>query len=145
MRMQIDRENRPYLRSTFVPVPAKKPALNRIQRLLPFLGRSGGRISASVYDTAQVLRAYPPPGGVMPGLEWLKRQQQADGGWGSPAAPLYRRISTIAAILTLHQYSDIVASTESIDAGLDHLYVQRELWASTVPDSLPVGAELIYP
>lgn len=145
MQMQIDRDNRPYGRSSLIPFTSKKPALNKLQGLLPLLGRGGGRISASVYDTSQLLLAYPPPSGVMPGLAWLKRQQQADGGWGSPAAPLYRRISTIAAVLTLHQYADIVDSTESIAAGLAHLRFQRELWANTVPDNLPVGAELIYP
>ena len=143
--MQIDRENRSYGRSTLISFTTTQPHITKIQGLLPLLGQGGGRISASVYDTAQVLRAYPPPSGVTPGLEWLKRQQQADGGWGSPAAPLYRRISTIAAVLALHQYADIVDSGESIAAGLAHLRYQRELWANTVPDSLPVGAELIYP
>ncbi len=145
MQTHARSEKRPFGRSTLIPFTTESPALARLQGLLPLLGKGGGRISASVYDTAQVLRAYPPPGGVAPGLEWLKRQQQADGGWGSPAAPLYRRISTIAAILALHQYADIVDATESIAAGLEHLRFQRELWANTVPDSLPVGAELIYP
>lgn len=145
MQTQIDRNKQPHRPSTLIPFVTESPALARLQGLLPQLGKGGGRISASVYDTAQVLRAYPPSGGVTPGLEWLKRQQQADGGWGSPAAPLYRRISTIAAILALHQYADIIDATENIEAGLDHLYVQRELWANSVPDSLPVGAELIYP
>lgn len=145
--MQTQREWRrePYGRTTLIPFTTESPTLARIQGLLPLLGMGGGRISASVYDTAQVLRAYPPPGGVIPGLEWLKRQQQVDGGWGSPAAPLYRRISTIAAVLALHQYKEIVDAAEHIAAGLDHLRFQRELWANTVPDSLPVGAELIYP
>lgn len=145
MQTQQERDQQPYGRSTLIPFTTESPALARVQGLLPLLGTGGGRISASVYDTAQVLRAYPPLGGVLPGLEWLKRQQQADGGWGSPAAPLYRRISTIAAVLALHQYADIIEAKESIAAGLDHLRFQRELWANTVPDSLPVGAELIYP
>ncbi len=145
MQTQPDREKRPFGPSTLIPFTTESPALARLQGLLSQLGKGGGRISASVYDTAQVLRAYPPVGGVTPGLQWLMRQQQADGGWGSPAAPLYRRISTIAAVLALHQYADIIDASESIAAGLDHLYVQRELWAHTVPDSLPVGAELIYP
>ncbi len=145
MQTQIGPEKRPYGRTQLIPFTTESPTMARLQGLLPRLGTGGGRISASVYDTAQVLRAYPPPGGVTPGLEWLKRQQQADGGWGSPAAPLYRRISTIAAVLALHQYADIVDSQESITAGLEHLRFQRELWANIVPDSLPVGAELIYP
>ncbi len=103
MQIQPDRDKRPYERSTLIPFTTEFPASARLQGLLPQLGKGGGRISASVYDTAQVLRAYPPSGGVTPGLEWLKQQQQADGGWGSPSAPLYRRISTIAAVLALHQ------------------------------------------
>ena len=145
MQTLPDRDKRPFEPSTHIPFIIESPALARLQGLLPQLGKGGGRISASVYDTAQVLRAYPPSGGVTPGLEWLKQQQQADGGWGSPAAPLYRRISTIAAVLALHQYADIIDAAEHIEAGLDHLHVQRELWAHAVPDSLPVGAELIYP
>ncbi len=145
MQTQPEREKRPHVPSTLVPFTTESSILARLQGLLPQLGTGGGRISASVYDTAQVLRAYPPSSGVMPGLEWLKRQQQADGGWGNPSAPLYRRISTIASILALHQYADIVDVTENIEAGMDHLHVQRELWALTVPESLPVGAELIYP
>lgn len=145
MQTQIGPEKRPYGRATLPSLTTESPATARLQGLLPLLGTGGGRISASVYDTAQVLRAYPPASGVTPGLEWLKRQQQADGGWGSPAAPLYRRISTIAALLALHQYADIIDAVESIEAGLEHLHFQQELWANTVPDSLPVGAELIYP
>ena len=143
--MHIDHENRPYGRSTPIPFISQTSTVKRLQKLLPQLGRGGGRISASIYDTAQVLRTYPPAAGVTPGLEWLKQQQQPDGGWGSLAAPLYRRISTLAALLALHQYADIVDSSENIAAALEHLRFQRELWDNTVPDNLPVGAELIYP
>ena len=145
MQAQISHDKRPYAGIFLTPLTNDNPTLSRLQRVLPLIGTDGGRISASVYDTAQVLRAYPPPSGVQPGLAWLKRQQQADGGWGSPAAPLYRRISTIAALLALHQYADIADAAENIAAGQKHLRFQRELWNNTVPDSLPVGAELIYP
>ena len=129
--MHIDHENRPYGRSTPIPFISQTSTVKRLQKLLPQLGRGGGRISASIYDTAQVLRTYPPAAGVTPGLEWLKQQQQPDGGWGSLAAPLYRRISTLAALLALHQYADIVDSSENIAAALEHLRFQRELWDNT--------------
>ncbi|MBD2248543.1 hypothetical protein [Nostoc sp. FACHB-888] len=55
-----------------------------LRSLIADLGKNGGLISPSVYDTAQVLRFYPPATGVEPALEWLLTQQQADGGWGNP-------------------------------------------------------------
>ncbi|VAW38889.1 hypothetical protein MNBD_CHLOROFLEXI01-1391 [hydrothermal vent metagenome] len=145
MQAQISHNERPYRGAFLTPLSDDNSILSQLQGILPLIGTDGGRISASVYDTAQLLRAYPPPSGVQPGLAWLKRQQQADGGWGSPAAPLYRRVSTIAALLALHQYADIADASENIAAAQEHLRFQRELWAETVPDSLPVGAELIYP
>lgn len=145
MQTQVRHDKRPFGGVFLPPLTNHNPVLSRLQGILPLLGTDGGRISASVYDTAQVLRAYPPPSGVQPGLTWLKRQQHTDGGWGSPAAPLYRRISTIAALLALHQYADIADANENIAAAQAHLRFQRELWTNSVPDRLPVGAELIYP
>ena len=44
-----------------------------LRQLIADLGKDGGLISPSVYDTAQVLRFYPPEEGVAPALEWLLR------------------------------------------------------------------------
>jgi len=64
--------------------------LAELQSLMADLGKAGGLISPSIYDTAQVLRLYPPPEGPEPTLDWLLQQQQADGGWGDPSVSYAR-------------------------------------------------------
>ena len=66
-----------------------------LRTLIADLGKDGGLISPSVYDTAQVLRFCPPKEGVEPALEWILGQQQPDGGWGNPAVPLSRTVPTL--------------------------------------------------
>ena len=104
--------------------------LQDLIHLIEQLGRNGGLISPSVYDTAQVLRLYPPKEGVEPGLEWLLSQQQADGGWGTPTVPLHRDMPTLAAVLALDTYSDRVQSADAVDAGLEFLRRQSGQWDS---------------
>ncbi len=50
-----------------------------LRTLIGELGKDGGLISPSVYDTAQVLRYYPPKEGVEPALHWLI--VSATAGW----------------------------------------------------------------
>src|SRR5687768_13124043 len=61
--------------------------LTELRSLIAELGKDGGRMSASVYETAQVLR-FCPPRDRMAVVEWLLARQAADGGWGDPLAPL---------------------------------------------------------
>lgn len=116
-----------------------------LRSLIADLGKDGGQMSASVYDTAQVLRYTPPAAGVEPALAWLKSQQQMDGGWGNMAAPLSRDVPTLAAILALQTYAQDFETKEAIQAGIDFLWQNSYQWQPPLPEDLPVAVELILP
>lgn len=119
--------------------------LKELRTLIRDLGKDGGQMSPSVYDTVQVLRHAPPREGVEPALVWVKSQQREDGGWGNPAAPLSRDVPTLAAILALHHYDKSEERQESVQAGLAFLRQQAGQWCGTLPDDIPIAAELILP
>ena len=50
--------------------------LTDLRHLILDLGKDGGLIGPSIYDTAQVVRLAPPSSDVRPALEWLIAQQQ---------------------------------------------------------------------
>lgn len=112
--------------------------------LVADLGKGGGQISPSVYDTAQVLRLYPPQD-VEPALEWLLAQQQADGGWGDPETPYARDVPTLASILALHTYAQDAQTRTAKDAGLLFLRQQAGQWATVPIDAVPIATEMILP
>lgn len=116
-----------------------------LRHLLADLGRDGGRISASIYDTAQVIRLSPPDEGVWPALEWLLAQQQADGGWGDPSVPRARDLPTLAAVLALHSNAARRQAREAVQEGLAFLHRQASWWGGPLPEDLPVGVELLLP
>lgn len=116
-----------------------------LRALIKQLGDHGGLVSPSVYETAEVLRLHPPTEGVRPGLEWLLRQQGADGGWGIQTAPLTRDVPTLAAILTLHVYRHEIEADQAIQAGLQFLKGQASQWRSMHIDLLGVACEMIVP
>ncbi len=73
-----------------------------IQVLLAALGT--GKTLGTAYDTAWGARlaAYYPNLGFEQSIEWLRRNQQIDGSWGSPLVHYHDRfISTLAAIVAL--------------------------------------------
>jgi len=119
--------------------------LTEMCTLVADLGKGGGYLSPSIYDTAQVLRLYPPREGVEAGLEWLLTQQQSDGGWGETATPYARDVPTLAAILALNTYSQDASTRQAIDAGLAFLQRQAAQWAEIPIDALPIAAEMILP
>lgn len=117
-----------------------------LRRLVADLGKDGGLISPSIYDTAQVLRLYPPTEGVEPGLDWLLAQQRSDGGWGTPDAPYARTVPTLAALLALHCYRKDRKTRIYIDAGLAFLEDQAKIWMELNNiDLLPTATEMILP
>ena len=119
--------------------------LAELHSLVADLGKDGGLISPSIYDTAQVARLYPPKEGVEPALQWLLDQQQADGGWGEPEAPYARDVPTLAAVLALHTYPRYGNNRTAIDAGLAFLEQQAAQWTEMPIDALPIATEMILP
>jgi hypothetical protein len=118
--------------------------LTELRTLVGDLGKNGGQLSPSVYDTAQVLRLYPPAE-TTPAIAWLLAQQQPDGGWESPATPYARDVSTLAALLALHPYRQSHKLCDVIDTGFAFLQRQAGQWAELPLDALPIAAEVILP
>jgi hypothetical protein len=119
--------------------------LTDLRYLIADLGKDGGQIGASVYDTAQVLRMAPPPEGVWPALNWLTQQQQADGGWGDPAVPRTRDVPTLAAVLALHTYGTRAPERTAVHTGLAFLRRQAAQWVGPLPEDIPLAVELLLP
>lgn len=120
-------------------------ALDELSAVFADLGTGGGRISPSIYDTAQSLRLYPQKNTALDIVEWLVAQQEADGGWGDPTVPLSRDMPTLAAILALHDYTEDCRVRKAINAGLTFLQNQTDHWVEEDVDSLPMAAEVIIP
>lgn len=109
------------------------------------LGKDGGLIGPSFYDTAQGLRFAPPPEGVWPALDWLIAQQHTDGGWGDLVSPRARDASTLAVVLALATYGHRARDRASIEAGLTFLRRSCGHWGDPLPDDIPVAVEMILP
>lgn len=116
-----------------------------LQALVADLGKDGGLISPSIYDTAQVIRLYPPAEGPQPAIDWLLQQQRSDGGWGEPNAPYARDVPTLAATLALHRYPESPKHRAAMAAGLKFLEKQAGQWADLPIDALPIATEMILP
>ncbi|HEX2571437.1 MAG TPA: prenyltransferase/squalene oxidase repeat-containing protein [Polyangia bacterium] len=119
--------------------------LTDLGSLVAELGKDGGLIGPSIYDTAQVLRWAPPHEGTRPALDWLCMQQRSDGGWGDPNIPLARTVPTLAAAIALHLYCETARDRSALAAALAFLRSEERTWPDKLPNDVPVGAELIAP
>ena len=130
----------------FLPTAAGSgESFSKLRTLIATLGESGGLVSPSVYDTAQLLRLYPPQAGVVPGLYWLLAQQHPDGGWGEPTVPVARDVPTLAAVVTLYTYRQSLPAESAIESGLAFLRRQAPQWQDVDIDLVPIAAEMIFP
>lgn len=118
-----------------------------LRRVIASLGQNGGQMGESVYDTAQVCRLQPGTEQSLNTLKWIAGRQHIDGGWGSPAAPLTREVSTLAAILALHtspaQHSPLFR--EAVEHGVTFIHERSRLWQDSLPEDLPTAIELLLP
>jgi hypothetical protein len=115
--------------------------------LIQDLGRQGGLISASEYDTAVVLRFAPPAkeSALAAGLNWLLSRQHPDGGFGNILAPQFREMISLCVALTLHHYESTYPQLRPArEAAIDFVRHQTASWDG-LPDDMPIGAELIIP
>jgi hypothetical protein len=118
--------------------------LAELRQIVQDLGTQGGLVSPSIYDSAQVLRLYPPADS-RPALDWLLQQQRSDGGWGDPSVPHTRDVPTLGAMLALNARDSRPAARAAIAAGRTFLRAHADCWHGALPDNLPVGVELILP
>lgn len=118
--------------------------LTELRSLITDLGKGGGMMSPSIYDTAQVLRYCPAPDSLAV-VDWLLARQQADGGWGDPLIPITRPVPTLATMLALQPYTQKTSVRQAIEAGERWLEQAGADWPTVLPDTMPVGVELILP
>lgn len=119
-----------------------------LRELLASIGRDGGLITPSVYDTAVVLHSEVFPGRIQQErvLEWLLGQQRADGGFGLSWVPRDRDLPTLAVLVALYPRRDSSARVRAAyDAALEFFRGQAEHWGDVLSDDIPVGLELLLP
>lgn len=103
-----------------------------------------GRITPSVYDTAQAVFHQPAISHRGDVQDWLLEAQQPDGGWNDPDFPKFRLASTLAALLALQNARDRRYKA-AIEAGCAFLDQQEAHWRSTTLGDIPIGLEIIWP
>ncbi len=122
------------------------PIINELRQVLRRLDSDGGLLTPSIYETAQVLRFCPDTFNAGDVAEWLLCQQEADGAWGDPAAPLYRAVPTAAALLALAEHGPATARTQhAIAAGCEAFATLAAHWQPPLPDDMPIAVELVLP
>jgi hypothetical protein len=125
--------------------PESDHTLRRLRMLLHKVGKQGGAITPSVYETAQVLRFCPHLVEAEAVIDWLLAMQQPDGGWEHTDAPLYRTVPTLAAVLALHEQGRNMRARQACEAGWRYLAAQTQAVDAGSGQYLPVAIELILP
>ena len=110
--------------------------LDELSSQITQLGDDGGRMSASVYDSAQALRLASPsdPHAV---VQWLLGEQRADGGWGDALEPLARLRS-----LYLWRSGVTATGARSLAERLPRVRIDLGMSATTI-DSLRAAGALV--
>jgi len=96
-----------------------------IENVLSALARGKSTTDSMAYDTAWIARLTPdyPGYGFERAVTWLRENQLEDGSWGGEIRHYHDRIiSTLSAIIALHEVGDGHADQERIRAG------ERFLW-----------------
>jgi halimadienyl-diphosphate synthase len=121
---------------------------NQIPNLLGEIG--AGRMSSTAYDTAWAARLGNIDADLgNNALEWLNENQLPDGSWGAPHLYYHDRvISTLAAMLALHQFGRRHSDRTRIEKGL--LALEKITAGATQglladPNGSTVGFEMIVP
>ncbi|HYS37056.1 MAG TPA: hypothetical protein VEO01_15660, partial [Pseudonocardiaceae bacterium] len=118
-------------------------AAERGNRLLAGLGQRP--VAAMAYATAWAARLTADGGRpVFPrARQWLREHQHADGSWGGVVPnPYDRLVSTLAAVLALHEADDQWAAA-AVRSGVDYLRGHATNWRGAVGE--PIGFEVVAP
>ncbi len=121
---------------------------DKLRALLASVGKDGGLITPSVYDTAVVLHSgvFPEREAQARVIDWILGQQQVDGGFGIPWVPRARDLPTLAVLVALHPRRDSTSRVRAAyDAALRFLGGQAEHWGEGLSDDILVGLELLLP
>jgi halimadienyl-diphosphate synthase len=118
-------------------------ATEHADRIIGELGRRP--VAPMAYSTAWAARLTTGAGGaVFPqAREWLRTYQHADGSWGGSVPNAYDRlVSTLAAVLALHEVGDDWAG-RAVRAGVDYLRDHASDWRHATGE--PIGFEVVAP
>lgn len=123
--------------------PLENHLVDDLRDTLQAIARESGSVSASVYETAQVIMHLGPTPTTPDALDWIIDQQKTDGGWGLVHLPDLRQVVTLTAVLALHQFGHSDRTQQAKEAGLTYLrqLADQDYFMHTPSN----GAELIIP
>lgn len=98
------------------------------ESILAALKAGFSRSNSVAYDTGWLARLAPhvPGQGFESALPWLRRHQHTDGSWGGEVLHYHDRIiSTLSALIALHQYGTTYADEQRVRAGETFLWHEK--------------------